>query len=140
MPGMRKLTSFDALRSCCSVSRHWQLCGWLLRRLLQPPGRRTTAGLQTVYFDVKHVTQGAAYYNRRSTERRAPLNSRAQAVPAAYQRHARELDTRFSRRPDGGRYPSPSEQTARGMVGPVLAELRGGRAASAHERQRLSLL
>ena len=36
MPGMRKLASFDALRSCCSVSRHWQLCGWLLRRLLLP--------------------------------------------------------------------------------------------------------
>ena len=37
---------------------------------------------------------------------------------------ARLLDERHSRRPDGGRYPSPSEQTARNMVGPVLAELR----------------
>ena len=49
------------------------------------------------------------------------------AAPAAgreQQAGVRVLDERHSRRPDGGRYPSPSEQTARGMVGPVLAELR----------------
>ena len=45
-------------------------------------------------------------------------NSRARAVPNS------STSAIHSRRPDSSRYPSPAEQTARGMVGPVLSELR----------------
>ena len=48
----------------------------------QPASRRVNAGFVNVYYDVKQITQGCDYYQRRGGgERRGPLNARARDVP-----------------------------------------------------------
>ena len=91
----------------------------------QPASRRVNAGFVNVYYDVKQVTQGCGHYQRRGGgERRGPLNARAREVPVQYGTRSRQLDQQFSRRADGSAYPAPAVQRARGLTGPIAAELQ----------------
>ena len=78
---------------------------------------------------VKQLTAGAPLYREgahaRSHQRGQPVAERARRVHVEYEHHARELDRDHCHLPSGAPYPAVREQQRLGLVGPVLAALRG---------------